>query len=120
LVVIDPISSYLGPTVDSHENAGVRGVLEPVGEIGLQAAWLLFRSRIRQGSGTTAINRFIGSIAFVAASRAAFMVTRDADDAERRLLLPVKNNLGPLGRGFAFRLEQRIVGEHDEDIVASD
>ena len=33
LVVIDPISSYLGPKVDSHVNAAVRGVLEPVSEM---------------------------------------------------------------------------------------
>jgi len=33
LVVIDPISSYLGPKVDSHVNSAVRGVLEPVSEV---------------------------------------------------------------------------------------
>src|SRR5262249_8414666 len=33
LVVIDPISSYMGPKVDSHVNAAVRGVLEPVSEM---------------------------------------------------------------------------------------
>jgi putative DNA primase/helicase len=32
LVVIDPISSYLGKT-DSHKNANVRGVLEPLAEM---------------------------------------------------------------------------------------
>ena len=32
LVIIDPISSYMGKT-DSHKNSDVRGVLEPVGEM---------------------------------------------------------------------------------------
>jgi hypothetical protein len=32
LVIIDPVSSYLGKT-DSHKNADVRGTLEPLGDM---------------------------------------------------------------------------------------
>lgn len=120
LVSIDPISSYLGTKVDSHVNAAVRATLEPVGEMAerLRVA-IVSITHPPKGSTSTAINRFIGSVAFVAAARSAFMVTLDADNEERRLFLPVKNNLAPLGKGLAFWLEQRIVSDPNKGIVSS-
>jgi putative DNA primase/helicase len=107
LVVIDPVSSYMGK-VDSHKNADVRGVLEPIGEMAerLRVAVLAI-THLNKGDGK-AINRFIGSIAFIAAARAAFTVVKDPDDetGTRRLFLQVKNNIAASQPGLALRLEQ--------------
>jgi putative DNA primase/helicase len=118
LVIIDPVSSYLGK-IDSHKNAEVRGTLEPLGVMAsrLRVA-VVSITHFSKGAGQSAVNSFIGSIAFVAAARAAFIVTRDPDNADpaRRLFVQAKNNLAPDAGGLAFRVEQRLVGK---DIVAS-
>jgi hypothetical protein len=57
-----------------------------------------------------AIYRFVGSIAFVGAARTGFAVVKDPDDDARRLVLPVKSNVGAMPSGLAYRLEQVVVG----------
>ena len=122
LVVIDPISSYLGKT-DSHKNAEVRGVLEPLGDMaertGVAVLSITHFSKAPNSTTTKALHKFIGSIAFVGTPRAAFTVIEDPNDRERRLLLHAKNNLAAPPQGLAFRLQQAIIGAAGKDIVAS-
>lgn len=119
LVIIDPISSYMG-SIDSHKNTDVRGVLEAVGEMASRhGVAVLGVTHFSKGTGQRAINAFIGSVAFIAAARAAFAVMKDPEDEDRRLFLPVKNNLAPLGHGLAFRLTQHLVATTQGDAVAS-
>ena len=123
LVVVDPVSSYMGK-VDSHRNSELRAVLDPVTQLAedKHVAVLSVTHLTKGATGTSmkVIHRFIGSIAFVGAPRAAFAVVEDPDDKDRRLFLSVKNNLGPRPQGLAFRLAQRIVAtDGDGDIVAS-
>jgi hypothetical protein len=119
LVGVDPVSSYLGK-VDSHKNSEVRAVLEPLSEMAdrTRVAVLSVTHFAKAGAKNTtkALHRFIGSIAFTGAPRAAFAVIEDAEQDGRRLFLHAKNNLARAPQGLAFRLEQCLVGD---DIVAS-
>jgi putative DNA primase/helicase len=109
LVVIDPITAYLGAT-DSHRNAEVRAALAPLAELAAQyRVAVLAISHLRKSLEGEAILRVSGSLAFVAAARAAYIVTRDPSDAARRLLLPAKNNLGDDRTGYAYRIEPATV-----------
>jgi putative DNA primase/helicase len=118
LVIIDPVSSYLGKT-DSHKNADVRGTLEPLGDMAsrLRVA-IVSITHFSKGAGQSAVNSFIGSIAFVAAARAAFIVTPDPDDTSRRLFVQAKNNLAGDCGGLAYRIGGHLVGAN-KDIVSS-
>ena len=109
LVVIDPISSYMGKT-DSHKNSDVRGVLEPVGEMAarLRVAVVSVTHKSK-GKGNSAINSAIGSVGFTGVARSAFMVDKDPDDQDRRLFLQIKNNIAKDPGGLAFRIGQHML-----------
>lgn len=107
LVVIDPISSYLG-SVDSHKNAEVRSVLSPLASIASEYRIAVVAvTHLNKNTNGPAINRAIGSIAFAAAARAVWAFTKDRDDQQRRLMLPVKMNLAADGTGLAYTIAQR-------------
>ncbi|RPI35126.1 MAG: hypothetical protein EHM67_14080, partial [Hyphomicrobiaceae bacterium] len=106
LIVLDPISAYLGG-IDSHKNTDVRAALAPLAKLeeqhGVAIVGITHLNKTN-GSGDP-LMRFTGSGAFVAAARAAFVVTKDGDDAERRMMLPAKNNLAKDTLGLAFNLQ---------------
>ncbi|MEK6594166.1 MAG: AAA family ATPase, partial [Pseudomonadota bacterium] len=107
LVIVDPISAYLG-SIDSHNNAEVRGLLAPLSRVADDhGAALVMVSHLTKGQNAKALMKIMGSLAFVAAARAAYVVCRDPDDdsGARRLFLPVKNNLAPDTEGLAFKVE---------------
>jgi AAA domain/Primase C terminal 2 (PriCT-2)/RepB DNA-primase N-terminal domain len=112
LIIIDPVDAYIGGNIDSHKNAAVRAVLEPISELAdrLGVAILALTHFSKQLGGKT-IYRFIGSIAHIGAARVAFAVVADPEDKTRMLLLHAKNNLAPTQKGLAYRVEQHLVAE---------
>lgn len=119
LIIIDPVSAYLGK-VDSHNNAEVRGALAPLQAIAEESgAAVVFVSHFNKGTAdSSAMSRVAGSGAFVAVCRSAWLVERDPEDSEerRRLLVPMKNNIGDDKTGFRFEIEHVELGK---DITAS-
>jgi putative DNA primase/helicase len=104
LVIIDPITSYLGK-VDSHKNADIRSVLEPLGRMAAKRrVTVIANTHLSKAAGGSANSRVIGSVAFVNHARAAFIVTADPDDSTRRLFIPSKTNLGKPRSGLAYRI----------------
>ncbi len=104
LIVVDPVNAYVGAS-DSHFHTIVRKVLEPLAELAAKKrVAILAVTHLRKNDGA-AIYRASGSMGFVAAARTVWTICRDKSDPRRILLLPVKNNLGPLGAGLAYSID---------------
>ena len=109
LVIIDPITAYLGKT-DSHKNAEVRAALAPLAALaGQHRVAVVGVSHLSKNQGTKAIYRTMGSLAFTAAARAVWVVSKDRDNPNRRLLTPAKANLSVDPGGLAFSIIDGVV-----------
>ncbi|MFC1458065.1 AAA family ATPase [Microvirga arabica] len=106
LMIIDPITSCLGRT-NINGAADVRAIMTSLSCFAARTgiAIVAITHLNKNGSGR-AMARTVGSHAFVAVARAAYVFTKDPDDLGRLLLLPLKNNLGADKQGSAFRIEE--------------
>jgi putative DNA primase/helicase len=118
LLIIDPISAFLGDKTDSHNNSSVRAVLGPLVELAERfSVAILGITHLNKGEAK-AINKVMGSIAFVAAARAVWQVSKDHEDDEKRLFLPVKNNLAQ-STGLSFKIRDGRCEWSSEPVLRS-
>jgi len=108
LIIIDPITAYMG-RADSHKTAEVRGALIPLPALAAETgtAIILVSHLNKNETNSAAMDRVVGSGAYVAVCRSAWLVASDPEDEakRRRILTPLKNNLGDDQTGFAFTIE---------------
>jgi len=111
LIIIDPITAYLG-NGDGHSTSDVRGLLAPLMDMASRHKFaVLAISHLNKSGGDDAVTRVTGSLAYVAAARAAYVVGRHPTDDNARCLAPLKNNLGDDKTGFGYRVVNAI--SHD-------
>jgi KaiC/GvpD/RAD55 family RecA-like ATPase len=101
LIVIDPISAFLGKT-DSHTNAETRGVLKKLQKIASNCRAAVAVVTHRAKSAASSQTSISGSIAFAAFPRVVRAVMEDPNRADRRMFLHQKNNLSKSKAGYAF------------------
>jgi hypothetical protein len=97
LIIIDPLTAYLGTKVNSWCDAEVRALLTPLVEFAARSGVAVVGIMHMRKSETDAMLRVSGSIAFVAAARTVWGFGEDPDNPSLRVMVPVKNNLAPLG-----------------------
>lgn len=108
LIIVDPISAYLGDT-DSHRNSEVRAVLKRLSELARTsgaAVLCVTHSSKAKAENTRAVHRAMGSLAFAAAARVVWQIAKHPANPEQRTLLLAKSNLPPAITGPAGLIYQ--------------
>ena len=116
LVIIDPVSAYLGiGKVDGRSATDVRGVLTPLKELAeeLHVAVIGIAHFNKKDDVKSALLRVSDSIAYVAAARHVYAVLDDPEDKNMKLFVKAKNNLAPDKKALRYGMSVKVVG-HDE------
>lgn len=108
LLVVDPVSAYLGRT-DDHRNSELRGLLSPLKDLAQRTNLaVLLVSHLTKGprQGINPLHCVTGSLAYTGAARANFLFLRDSQDAsgKRVLLADSGCNLAAAVPTLAFKI----------------
>jgi RecA-family ATPase len=107
LVVVDPLMAFLSGDTNSHRDQDVRRALAPFAGLAERtgAAVLVIR-HLNKAAANNPLYRGGGSIGIIGAARMAFVVGKDPQDENRRVLASTKNNLAVPPASLMFALEE--------------
>ena len=113
LVVVDPVTAFIGGGVDTHRDAAVRRVLAPLAGLAeRQGLAVLGVAHLNKDRAAKLLARVGGSVAFGAAPRSVLAFARHPDDSDgeqgiERVIVHAKSNYGRYAPSLAARIESR-------------
>ena len=111
LVIIDPLESFIGGTVDTYRNNEVRAALRGMIALAQKERFTIIAiQHLTKKQGISANHRISGSIAFVAAARTVWMVTKDPENPHGCLFLNSKMNIAQKNEGYQYSMESSVDG----------
>jgi len=120
LILLDPLTSRLSETLDTHKDADVRQALEPIASIAERNNCVaLGIIHVNKSSGKDAGDLIMGSRAFNAVARSSMMVVVSPEEPDLRILAMAKNNLGRMDLdALTYRIDGQCIGldENDEEV----
>jgi hypothetical protein len=120
LVIVDPVTAYLGGDMDSHRTTEVRAAMLPLQDFAeQQRVAILGIIHPPKAPGLKAINYIAGSGAFAHGPRFLALIIEDPELPGRNLMLPYKNSLGPLPPGIGYGIVSAFVPTPKGDILTS-
>jgi len=106
LLIIDPLESFLGGTVDTYRNNEVRAALRGIISLAQKEQFtILAIQHLTKKTGISANYRISGSVAYVAAARTVWMIAKDPDNPRNCLFLNSKMNIAPRNDGYRYSIE---------------
>jgi hypothetical protein len=106
LLIVDPLESFLGGTVDTYRNNEVKAALRGIIALAQKEQFtILAIQHLTKKTGITANYRISGSVAFAAAACTVWMVAKDPDNPRHCLLLNSKMNIAPKNNGYLYSIE---------------
>ena len=116
LIIIDPVSNYLGATKMVDEQA-VRRVLAPLQSLASETGVaILGIMHLNKKQDLAAIHRIGGAMAFVGVARAVWLFTMDTENPKHFHMLPIKKNIGERVGGLKYEIVTKPVKIEGEDV----
>lgn len=118
VLILDPLSSYIGGDVSLNMANEVRAQFNPLIQTAKEAGCaVIVVGHMNKQRGTKALYRAIGSIDIVGAARSALLIARTGKDKpDERVMAVQKCNLAPPGPAVVFSVSDRIewIGQTDQ------
>ena len=121
LLILDPLSAFIGNDVNLNHAIDVRKAFRPLYEMADRTKCaVLIISHTNKMKGSSSLYRTNGSIDVAGAVRSILAVGKRKNEKTERILVQVKNNLEQVGPSLVYELTDHVEWKEQSEISADD